>query len=135
AFWDSNVLPIISIIEIGSLALVGLYAQRSSKEQLVRLRREWAAKSASGVSDNVIRTTEMLRGLKDGLAASAVGCLATAAATPYVVNSLVSGIGYSVGFDQLAVGVAIGIGGATLGAATNLVRPQKIIKVAENTRG
>lgn len=133
-FWDSNVLPLISVLEIASLALVAVYAKQASKEQITRLRREWAIKSASGVSNNVIRSTEVLRAVKNGTAASIVGSSLTMLLTPEVINSLVSGINYSVDYKNLMVGSAIGIGGAGFGALINLIRPQKLIDVPENTR-
>jgi hypothetical protein len=133
-FWNANVLPLISILELSSLALVGVYASTSTKEQISKSRKEWAVKSAQGVSDNIIRSTEFLRATKDGVIASILGGSATALVTPEIVNSLVSGINYSVGFNNLMVGAAVGIGGSMLGAAMNLRHPQRLVDVVENTR-
>lgn len=133
-FWDSNVLPLISVLEIASLALVGVYAKQSSKEQITRLRREWAIKSASGVSDNMIRSTEILRALKNGTVATIVGGSLTMLLTPEIINSLILGINYSVDYKDLMVGSAIGIGGASIGAIINSINIKKLVDVPENTR-
>lgn len=132
-FWEANVKPLTSVLEIfaGVLAFVAMGS--SLRERMIRSRREWAAKSAAGVSDAMIRGTELLRAAKDGVLASAVG-IAGATATPFVVNSLESGFRAGIDLKSAMVGCAVGIVGSLAGALRSVVRPQKIINTPENTR-
>lgn len=132
-FWFANVKPLTSVLELfaGVLAFVAMGS--SLRERLIRSRREWAAKSAAGVSDAVIRSTELLRATKDGVLASAVG-IGGSLATPFIVNSLESGFRAGIDLKAAMVGCAVGIGGSLAGALRSVIRPQKIINTPENTR-
>ena len=133
-FWDSNVLPLVSILEISSIALVLVFSTEDIKNQIISSRREWAIKEASGVGRNIVVSTELIRALKNGVVSSFVGNIAVAATTPYIVNTLVSGLRYSVGWDNMLVGFSVGIGGTLVGSLINVPRMKKLINVEENTR-
>jgi hypothetical protein len=133
-FWGSNVLPLVSILEISSIALVLVFSTEDIKNQIINSRREWAIKEASGVGRNVIASTETIRALKNGVISSFVGNTAMAATTPFMVNTLVSGLRYSVSWDNMLVGFSVGIGGSLIGSLINIPRMKKLINVEENTR-
>lgn len=133
-FWVANVKPITNVLAVFSGVFAFAAMGAAMRERLLRNRREWAAKSASGVSDAMIRGTELLRATKDGVVASTVGAGVALVGTPFVVNMLESGFKAGVGLKEVMVGFAVGILGSVSGAARSLIRPQKIINTSENTR-
>lgn len=132
-FWAANVKPITNVLAVFSGLFAFVAMGGAMRERLVRNRRELAAKSAAGVSDHLIRATELLRATKDGIAATLVGG-AVSFATPFVVNSLESGFKAGIGLRELAVGAAVGMLGTFGGALRCLIHPQRTIQTAENTR-
>ncbi|MBC7546237.1 hypothetical protein H7171_00655 [Candidatus Saccharibacteria bacterium] len=132
-FWVSNSKPITSVLSLFA-GLVSVVAMRSSmRENMVRSRRNWAQKSARKMSDGMIRGTEAMRALKNGIAATFFGSLIAVPTTAVVLNTLESGFQAGVGLKELGVGAAVGIGGSIIGAIKSIIKPQNIIDTARNT--
>jgi len=132
-FWRSNVKPITNLLALvsGGVALLSMSGIMASR--LIRNRREWAAKLASGESDAHMRSTEMLRGAKDGVMASVVGTALATATTP-LTGLTESGMFAAVGYKEMTVGWAVGTIGSVFGSAIRVLRPRKVIKPNEYTR-
>lgn len=133
-FFESNVKPLTVVLSLVAGIVASAAAGYKVKESLIRNRREWAAKLASGNSEWVVRSTEALRLIKDGMLGTIVGGTAAAIATPFVVNSLESGFQASIGLREIAVGAAVAIGGSLAGGFKTLLHPKKIIRTEESLR-
>lgn len=132
-FWESNSKPITNILSLAALGTVLVSLGGTVYARLVRNRREWAMDLARGVSENQLRSTELLRSTKEGVLASVLGIPMGAAAT-VGSNAVVSGFNAGMGYKEAMIGAAVGIAGSIGGAAIRLVRPVKLIDVKENTR-
>lgn len=133
SFWTSNVKPITSVLSLVSGVFSVVAMGSSMRENMMRSRRNWAQKSGRKLSNNMVRGTEALRALKNGVTATIVGNTGALILTPFVVNTLESGFKAGVGIKELAVGSAIGIGGSVIGAINSIIKPQKIIDTPRNT--
>lgn len=133
AFWTSNVKPITNILALvsGLVALVAMAGTVSSR--LLRNRREYAAKLASGASGSVMAGVELLRAVKDGLAASLVGSLLALVLVP-LTNATEPGFRAGVSRNDILVGCAVGLLGCVGGAALRAVRIGRAVNVSESTR-
>lgn len=132
-FWDSNVKPLTNVLSVisGCLTLAAMIA--ASRSRLLRNRQQLATNMAKGLTDRQLRQTELLRNLKDGVAAGTIGPLAGAAVTS-VVNVMEPGFFAGAGAKELLVGAGVAILGVFGGSAVTLTRPSKIIKPDVNTR-
>lgn len=132
-FWTKNVKPLISIIFVGSILNAVVSSGSRLRQSLIKGRREWSAKLANANSQAILRATEVARTAKDGLLATVLGG-AGAMASPYFVNSLVSGLKVTVGLRELAVTAAVGITASLAGAVRSLINPKKLIRPEESLR-
>jgi hypothetical protein len=132
-FWVANVKPITNILALSAIGAVLMSLGGNLRARLLRNRREWAADFARHISENKMRSVELLRSAKDGVLASGVGVAAATAITP-VANSIVAGFHAGVGYKEAMIGAGVGIIGSVGGAAAKLFRPRKTINPKEYTR-
>jgi hypothetical protein len=132
-FWTSNVKPITNILALVS-GLVALIAMAGAVNgRLLRNRREYASKLASGVSIGVLRSTELLRAAKDGLVASIIGSILGLVVVP-LTNMTEPGFDAGVSEKDILVGCAVGLVGCLGGALLRTARLDRTVDVAESTR-
>ncbi len=132
-FWEGNVKPITNTMALFSALFAFVAMGASMAGRLVRNKRELAAMSASGIKNNVIRASEILRAAKDSVIATISGC-SISLLTPFIVNSIEAGFRAGIGLEELAVGAAVGTIGCIGGVIKPLIRIKKNIDVSENTR-
>jgi hypothetical protein len=101
--------------------------------RLLRNRREYASKLASGVSVGVLRSTELLRAAKDGLVASIIGSVLGLVVVP-LTNMTEPGFDAGVSEKDILVGCAVGLIGCLGGAVLRTARLDRTVDVAESTR-
>lgn len=133
-FWRANVKPITNVLSLVSLGLAGVAMAGAAGARLYRNKRQWAQKLADGMSMNVIRSTELMRGVKEGIAASVIGVTGATLITP-IVGIFESSFKPGAGYKEWFVGGAVGILGPVAGTLIKLIRPNKIISKEEDTRG
>ncbi|HYH75637.1 MAG TPA: hypothetical protein VD735_06815 [Candidatus Saccharimonadales bacterium] len=132
-FWEANVQPITNVLAVASGALTLLAMAGAMGGRLLRNRREWAAKLASGLSAGQLRATETLRSVKDGVLATVLGTSAAVAVTP-AANMLESGFRAGIGVREALVGAGLGVVGAVAGGVSKLLRLKKTVDAAKHTR-
>lgn len=133
AFWKSNVKPLTNVLSLISGLITFAAMGAATKARLLRNRQQLATNMASGLTDNQLRGTELLRATKDGLAAGTVGSVLGGAATSSV-NLIEPGFFAGAGAKEMLVGMGVAMWGAVGGALVNLLRPRKTINPSEYTR-
>lgn len=133
-FWRNNVKPITNVLSMVALGFAGFAMSMEAKGRLQRNKRQWAQKLVDNMSNNTIRSTELLRATKQGIAASVIGAGAGALATP-AVGVFVSSFRPVTGPKEWLVGSAVGLIGPIGGTLLQVMKINKTIDKVEDTRG
>lgn len=131
-FWEANSKPITNVLTLMSTGVAVLSMAGINYARLLRNRRNWATNLAQGVTDSQLRMTELLRATKDGVVASVVGVAASFAAP--AINFLESGLKVGVDYRTTMIGFTVGVFGSLSGTLIKVLRPRKVISIAEDTR-
>lgn len=132
-FWVSNVKPITNVLAIvaGLVAVVAIGANVGART--LRNRNELAMDLVRKISSTKLRAAELLRATKDGALSSMIGVIAATTITP-VASTIVAGFRAGVGYKEAMMGVAVGVGGTLIGAASSLLSFRKTVNPKESTR-